>query len=138
MKRITRLPAAVSLAVGGIIHLQLWLSGYRVIPYVGPFFIANVVVSALLALALVARNDPRVTLVAIVFSLASLVALVMSRTVGLFGFTEPAWTDQAVRATTAEFGAIVALAIVFVVTHRPGPTVASGRIRDRGGRRRSA
>ncbi len=137
MKRITRLPAAVSLAVGGIIHLQLWLSGYRVIPYVGPFFIANVVVSALLALALVARSDSGVTVVAIIFSLASLVALVMSRTVGLFGFTEPAWTEQAVRATTAELTAVVALAIIFVVTHRPGPAV-SGRTRDRRGRRRSA
>ncbi|MGI9120423.1 MAG: hypothetical protein ACR2G7_09960 [Acidimicrobiales bacterium] len=138
MKRITRLPAAVSLVVGGIIHLQLWLSGYRVIPYVGPFFIANVVVSALLALALVARNDSRVTVVAIIFSLASLVALVMSRTVGLFGFTEPAWTDQAVRATTAEFGAIVALAIVFVVTHRTAVALAPGPGRDRRDRRQGA
>jgi hypothetical protein len=131
LKRITRTPAAVCLLVGGIVHLQLWLSGYRVIPYVGPLFVANVVVSVVLAVALVARNDTRITVVGIVFSLASLVALVMSRTIGLFGFTEPTWTDQALRATGAELTAVVALSIVLLVTRRPDVAATPGPARQR-------
>lgn len=125
MRRIVRLPAIVLLVAGGIIHLQLWRGGYRAIPYIGPWFILNVVVSALLGGALLLRHDVRVTVAAIGFSLASLAALVMSRTTGLFGFMESNWTEQAVRATTAEAGATVALALI----------VVAARMRGIGGRR---
>lgn len=100
--------------VGGLIHYQLWQSGYRGIPYIGPMFIANMVASAAVALLILFRNDVKVVLAGMILSVGSLVALVLSRTVGLLGFTERAWTVQAVRATTAEFGAIVAFAVILV------------------------
>jgi len=119
MERIARLAAATFVVVGGLIHLDLWQGGYRGIPYIGPWFIVNVAVSALLAVALVVRGGTRVAVAGIAFSAASLVALVLSRTVGLFGFLESTWTNAAVQATSAEIGAMVAAAAVIAVTHRP-------------------
>ncbi|MDP9070616.1 MAG: hypothetical protein M3N68_04910 [Actinomycetota bacterium] len=56
MERSTGIAAAVFVVVGGLVHLQLWRSGYRAIPYIGPWFIANVMVSAVLALVVVVRH----------------------------------------------------------------------------------
>jgi len=111
MQRITRLAAAAFLLVAGGIHLQLWRTGYRGIPYIGPLFLANVVVSVALVMAVLRRVDAGVTVAGMAFSAASLLALVLSRTTGLLGFTERAWTHLAVQATTAEIGAAVALAV---------------------------
>lgn len=111
--------AATFLLVGGGIHLSLWRSGYRGIEYIGPLFVANVAVSALLVLALLIRPNVRVALAGIVFAIGSIAALVLSRTTGLLGFTERAWTDMAVQATTAEIGAVVAMAYVLVARRRP-------------------
>lgn len=121
MERSTRIAAGVFVIVGGLVHLELWRSGYRAIPYIGPWFIANVAVSAVVAVAIVLRSIPAVKLAGIALSVTSLAALVMSRTVGIFGFTEREWTDEAVRATTAEIGAIVAFAVLLVAFRMPRP-----------------
>ncbi|MDP1807739.1 MAG: hypothetical protein Q8K72_21355, partial [Acidimicrobiales bacterium] len=86
--------------------------------------IANAAVSVLLVLALLLRPDVRVAVAGVAFSVASLVALVLSRTIGLLGFTERGWSDMAVQATTAEIGAIVAIALVMVARNRPAPALA--------------
>ncbi|MDP9419319.1 MAG: hypothetical protein M3P53_04075 [Actinomycetota bacterium] len=136
MRRSAPLLAAVLVVVGGAIHLQLWSSGYQGIPFIGPWFLANAAVSALLGTAVVLRPAAGITFAGIAFSLASLVAVVLSRTVGLLGFLERRWTDQAFAAVAAEVGAIVALAVVAVVTGRgtgrtavavPGPAQRNGR-----------
>ena len=118
MERVTRLVAATFVFVGGLIHLELWLDGYRGIPYVGLGFIANVVLSAVLVVALLGRPAVPVGVVSVAFSATSLLALVMSRTVGLFGFTETAWTDASVQAASAEIGAIVAVAVLLAMRAR--------------------
>jgi hypothetical protein len=125
MERVSRVIAVVFVVVGGLVHLQLWRAGYRVIPRVGPAFLANVVVSGLLAAGVLLRDDVRVHLAGITFAVASLAALVMSRTVGLLGFTEKVWTTDAITATGAEVGAIVALATLAVMSTRPGPALLS-------------
>lgn len=123
MERTTRIAAAAFLVLGGLVHLQLWRTGYEEIPYIGNLFIANVVVSAGLALVVVFRNNRVVTIGGIPFALGSLIALVMSRTVGILGFTEREWTDQAIRATSAEIGAIVAFAALLVASSRFRPAM---------------
>jgi hypothetical protein len=121
MQRIARLSAAVLILAGGAVHLQLWRGGYRGIPRIGPWFLANVIISAVLALALLIRNDARVAVAGVVFSLASLGALVMSRTIGIFGFTEKAWTGAVVRATGAEIGAVILLTLILALRRSPKP-----------------
>ena len=124
MHRIARIAAATFVLAGGYIHLDLWRNGYRAIDYIGPLFVANAVVSVLLVVALLLRPDARVAVAGVVFSVASLAALVLSRTTGLLGFTERGWSDMAVRATTAEIGAVVAIALVVVARRRPTPALA--------------
>lgn len=124
MQRIARLAAATFVLAGGYIHFDLWRDGYRAIRYIGPLFVANAVVSVLLVLALLLRPDARVALAGVVFSMGSLAALVLSRTIGLLGFTERGWSDMAVQATTAEIGAVVAIALVVVARRRPAPALA--------------
>ncbi|HEV7863619.1 MAG TPA: hypothetical protein VGR20_12995 [Acidimicrobiia bacterium] len=131
MQRLARFVAAVLILTGGAIHLQLWRGGYRGIPRIGPWFMANVLISGLLAGLLVVRNDARVALAGIVFSLASLGALVMSRTIGIFGFTETAWTGSVLRATGAEVGAVVFLIVILALRRSqripvPAPATPSG------------
>lgn len=125
MQRIARIAAATFVLVGGSVHLELWRSGYRGIQYIGPLFVANIATSALLVVALLVRADVRVAAAGIAFSVGSLVALVLSRTTGLLGFTEKVWTDLAVQATTAELGAIVAMALLVVARARPVPALAT-------------
>jgi hypothetical protein len=80
---------------------------------------ANVIVSAALAVLLLVRNDVRVAVAGVVFSLASLGALVMSRTIGIFGFTDKAWTSSVVRATGAEIGAVLFLTAILAMRRSP-------------------
>ena len=112
MQRLARLIAAVLILAGGAVHFQLWRGGYRGIPRIGPWFMANVIISVVLAFALLVRNDARVALAGVAFSLASLGALVMSRTIGIFGFTDKTWTSSVVRATGAEVGALIFLTAI--------------------------
>ena len=130
MQRLARLVAAVLILGGGAVHLQLWSGGYRAIPRIGPWFMANVIISVVLAIALFVRNDRRVALAAIVFSLASLGALVMSRTIGIFGFIERGWTSSVVQATAAEVGAVFFLTILLTMWRsRPIPIPVRGAAR---------
>ncbi len=124
MHGIARLAAATFVLAGGYIHFDLWRGGYRAIEYIGPLFVANAVVSVLLVLALLLRPDVRVAIAGVLISVGSLAALVLSRTTGLLGFTERGWSDMAVQATTAEIGAIVAIALLMVARGRPTPALA--------------
>ena len=110
--------AGIMLVAGGFIHLVLWQDGYQGIPYIGTLFVANVVASAVIALALVATGDRRVALAAAVLAVASLGALVLSRTTGLLGFTETAWTPEALQAVAAEIGVLAALGLRLATARR--------------------
>lgn len=110
--------AAVLVAAGGLIHLELWRDGYRAITSVGPLFMANVVASGLVAVALVVLARPVVAVAAAALAGGSLAAMVMSRTTGFLGFREVGWTDPAIEAVAAEVGALVALGLATLVTAR--------------------
>ena len=116
--RLTRLLAAALLLAGGVIHFDLWRGGYRHIPAIGPLFLANFVGSIVLAVAVVLSRRQTFAVGGIVFAAGSLAALVLSRTVGVFGFTETVWTSQAMRTLASEAGAIATLGWVLTMQHR--------------------
>jgi hypothetical protein len=127
--RLTRLLAAALLLAGGVIHFDLWRGGYRHIPEIGPLFLANFVGSIVLAVAVVLSRRPTFAVGGIVFAGGSLAALVLSRTVGVFGFTETVWTSQAMRTLASEAGAIAALGWVLTMQHRhPRPLPRTIRV----------
>lgn len=116
--RLIRLFAALLLVAGGLVHLELWNGGYRAIPKIGPLFMANFLGSIALAVALVASRRASIALAGILFAAGSLAALVLSRTVGVLGFTEAIWTTEATKTLAVEVGAIVALAAALMVQRR--------------------
>ncbi len=86
-----RLLGAALLAAMAAIHGYLWGQGYDGIEVIGPAFLANAVLGAVAAvLVLVAPPGwlPWVAAGAAVFTTGTLLALVLSTTVGLFGFVE--------------------------------------------------
>lgn len=121
MRRLSLLPAAVLIVIGGAIHLDLWNDGYRFLDYIGPLFLVNFGLSLVVAAALLAFPRMVVLAAACVFAAGSLAALVASRTVGLLGFTERIWTDAAWQVVTSELGALVALAVVMTASARRSP-----------------
>jgi hypothetical protein len=116
--RLTRLLASALLLAGGIIHYELWNSGYRNVPKIGPLFLANFGGSVVLAAAVLVSRRATVAVGGIVFAAGSLTALVLSRTVGVFGFTETVWTTQAIKTLATEVGAIAALGYALTMQHR--------------------
>jgi hypothetical protein len=106
------------LLAGGIVHIELWNSGYRHIPKIGPLVVANFVGSIALAAAVIASRRAGVAFAGITFAAGLLVALVLSRTVGVLGLTEAIWTTQATKALVTELGAIVALGAAPIMQRR--------------------
>lgn len=90
-------------------------------------------VGSIVVALVVAMGTRRLTAAAgVVFSAGSLAALLLSRTVGLFGFIE-SWNRPAQQTLATEMGAVVLLAIM-LVTARPRP-LALVSISDQPGRR---
>jgi hypothetical protein len=86
-----RVVGAALLVATGWIHLHLWQDGYRDIDWIGPLFLASVVLTGLAALAVLAapaRVLPWIALLAGLLEIGTLGGLVLSLTVGLFGFFE--------------------------------------------------
>ncbi len=64
----------------------------------------------------------------ITFAAGSLVALVLSRTVGVFGFTEAIWTTQATNALVSEVGVILALGATLIMQRRTASEFAPATV----------
>lgn len=105
----------------GVIHLQLWSQGYRDISVIGPLFLVQGIASIALALALVVFR--RVFLLAAGAALlaGTGVGLLLSATVGLFGYQESLAITGAQTSLMVEFtgAAVLAGAAVVLAAARP-------------------
>ena len=81
----------ISMAVSGVVHAYLYVHGYRDIPTVGPAFLAQASVFCAVAVLILIGGPAWLRLVAVLGAGGSLVAFALSRTVGLFGFSETGW-----------------------------------------------
>ena len=84
-----RLTGAASVLAMAAIHLYLWSDGYAAIAVVGPSFLVNAVAGVAVAAALLlvpVRVLAPVALLGAVLVAGTLAALLLSLTVGLFGF----------------------------------------------------
>lgn len=105
----------------GWIHLDLWLDGYRDIDVIGPAFLLNTVAGfglALLALLTPGRFLTWVAGVGALVSAGALGALLLSTTVGLFGFTESTAAALWWESFWVELAAVVVLAALTVLAAR--------------------
>jgi len=98
----------------GYIHWVLWQAppggeGYKFIPTDGPFFLVDAIAGVVLAVALLVWARPIVGLVSAGFVAGTILALVISLTVGLFGFPESISAHYVVLALVAESITLVVL-----------------------------
>jgi hypothetical protein len=116
-----RIVGAVLLAVMGWIHLDLWLDGYRTIDLIGPAFLLNAIAGFGLAALLLATPRSLVGWVAVLGALTTagtLVCLLLSTTVGLFGFVETTAADLWWESFCVEVAAVVVLSALALVARR--------------------
>jgi hypothetical protein len=115
-KLATRVGISASLAVSGVVHAYLYIDGYRDIPTVGPAFLLQGSAFCALAVLILGGGPAWLRLAAAAGAAASLVAFALSRTVGLFGFTETGWqpTPYAMLAVVAEVATVLLVAATAV------------------------
>jgi hypothetical protein len=130
-----RLAVGAGTVVGGVVHAQLFLRGYWYIPTVGPAFAIQAAGSLALAALLLVGGPGWLRLGAALLALATLGGFVLSRTVGVAGFTEHGWqpAPQTWIGLVAETGVVVVVAGWLLAqwarasTHRRAETVPMPR-----------
>jgi hypothetical protein len=91
MTFLLRIGLAASLAVSAASHAYLYIHGYHYIPRIGTAFLIQASVSFSLALLILVGGPWWLRWAAAAVAGGSLVAFVLSRTVGLFGLSERGW-----------------------------------------------
>jgi hypothetical protein len=99
---LLRLGCVALLALIGYIHLHLWQEGYRQIPTNGPLFLLDAVAGFALAAVLLVWPRPLAGLLAAGYTAATLGALIISLSVGLFGFRESISASFVIESLTVE------------------------------------
>jgi hypothetical protein len=101
---------AVFIAISAVIHLHLWMNGYRRIPTIGPLFLAQVIAGfAMGAFVLVTRKVGSAGM-AFGFVASTLGGFILSIEVGLFGFKDSFSAPYAHMAFIVEIVALVLVA----------------------------
>ena len=86
--QLVRLLGFAMLVVTGAIHLDLYLTGYRSLPTIGPLFLLQVISSFLIATAVAVFSLRLVAIAGAGFLLPTLIGYLVSLKYGLFGFRE--------------------------------------------------
>jgi hypothetical protein len=107
-----RTAISATVAVSGVVHAYLYIHGYRDIPAVGPAFLVQGSVFCAVAVLILAGGPAWLQLVAAIGAAGSLVAFALSRTVGLFGFTETGWQPSPYAAITVVAEVLTLLLVV--------------------------
>jgi hypothetical protein len=114
------LGALLLLALAGI-HFYLWQQGYDNIDVIGPAFLLDTILGvggALLVLVSPLRWLPIAAALGAALSIGTLVALILSTTVGLFGFTESMQAQLWWESAIVEAAGFVVLSALVVVALR--------------------
>lgn len=114
------LGAGLLVAMAGI-HLNLWFDGYRTIDVIGPSFLLNAVLGFALALAVLlapARLLGWVAAAGALLQAGTLGALILTTTVGLFGFVESTAAPLFWETVVVEVAGAVVLAVLAAVRPR--------------------
>ncbi|HET6625197.1 MAG TPA: hypothetical protein VFG63_02300 [Nocardioidaceae bacterium] len=105
---LTRILTALGVLVSGGVHLWLWFDGFRDVDVIGPSFMFNAVAGLVIAVAVIVWRHWLPLLLAVGFGTATLLAFLISTTVGLFGLHEVFWGTWQMLAAASELLAIVA------------------------------
>jgi hypothetical protein len=118
---LLRLAGAALLAAIAVIHGYLWQQGYSGIEVIGPAFLVQTGIAAGGALLLLVAPPRLVSWAALLgaaFAAGSLGALVLSTTVGLFGFVETTTATLWWETFWVEAAAVVVLLALAALSRR--------------------
>ncbi|TQN42010.1 hypothetical protein FHU33_1401 [Blastococcus colisei] len=118
---VLRIVGAALLIGIAVIHGYLWQAGYRGIDVIGPAFLLDTVLGILGALAVLLaprRLLPWAAAAGAALALGTLGALVLSTTVGLFGFVESVQAQLWWESFWVEVAATVVLTALAVLAWR--------------------
>ena len=120
-----RIGIAATLVVSGVIHADLYIHGYRHIPTVGPAFLLQASMFCALAVLILAGAPEWFRWAGALLSVGTLIALALSRTMGLFGFTERGWepSPQAAVSVIAEVLTVVLVAVSVLSSRSKAPAM---------------
>jgi len=109
---VTLLAVAVAglLVWSGVIHLQLWSDGYRGISVIGPLFLIQGIASIAAAVALVVFRRVVLLAAGAVLAAGTAVGLLLSVSIGLFGYVESLAVPYAQTSLVVEFTSAAVLA----------------------------
>jgi hypothetical protein len=107
---LVRLGLAVSLTISAASHAYLYVHGYRHIPTIGTAFMIQASLSFAVALLILIGGPGWLRWAGAALAAGSLVAFVMSRTVGLSGFLERGW-DPAPYAAVSVMAEVLTVAL---------------------------
>jgi hypothetical protein len=126
--RVMRVLGALAILAVGAIHLQQYIgAGYHAIPTIGPLFLTNAIVSGIVGVALLlplerllAERNAQAAIAglaigAVAIAIGALVALFISESGGLFGFSETGYRAVIVIAIIAEAATVFLLAPVAAI-----------------------
>lgn len=118
MNTAYRIALTVSLAVSGYTHSHLYIVGYQYIPSIGPAFLVQAGAFFAMSVLIIVGAPNWMVTAAGLGSAGTLVAFALSRTIGLFGFSEHGWdpAPYAMLSVLTELAA-VALASVLLAKH---------------------
>jgi threonine/homoserine efflux transporter RhtA len=116
---LTQIGIAVALAASGISHAYLYIHGYQHIPSIGTAFVTQAGASFAVALLILLGGPAWLRWAAATLAGGSLAAFALSRTVGLFGFSEQGWQPSPHPAVTVVAEALtVALCAAYLLNGR--------------------
>lgn len=127
MTFVFRLALAACLAVSALGHAYLYIHGYQHIPMIGTGFLVQASVSLSLALLIAVGGPWWLRWAAAALAGGSLAAFVLSRTVGLVGFTERGWDPVPYAALTVVAEALCVLLWASAFVRWPGPLTYRSR-----------
>lgn len=111
---VFRLGIAICLGVSGYIHAELYINGYKAIPVVGPSFLWLGAASMVVALLVAVGAPLGMQVIAGALAAGTFGGFVLSRTVGIFGFTERGF-DPAPEALISVVTEVIVMILVAVI-----------------------
>jgi hypothetical protein len=128
--------AAAGVFLAAVVHLDLWVQGFRSIATIGPLFMLNFVAGMTIGVGVLVWRHWLPGLAAAGFGAATVAAFWISVIHGLFGVKETATGSPEILAELAEYGAVafgLAVFAAFLWQRRTEPYDADMRIVDRVG-----
>ncbi len=125
MRLLLRVIGAGLLIATAAIHLDLYLTGYRTIPTIGPLFLFQVIVAFALGGLVLATGWRLAAAAGALFALSTLGGYLITVQFGLFGFREVR-TTAGIVAAIIEVLAFAALAVLAALPGRRGAAIPRG------------